>query len=564
MQKWQGNWLYPVDWVQTAGRKWRTRGGSSAVGIELDASDLEGAEVITDDEVDHRPVTARTKQQLDEDETIARQMQIEMLYDLHGSSSKPANATGSNNTMLNPASTSSGSQSPPMVQGSANSLLPSGDATHDLSVTGRSAAAISSGSQSLAGAVPLGSQRLGLGNEYPIQSGVGGLVTSGAGTGAGQKQQMNALQRSAAGMEQLTGMGAGVGMRGASEHTEQSESLWDTENDKDHMTEGESSPSPEPPLAPNDLDALFSYISQFKPESIDLDPVLKPFLPDYIPAIGDLEAMIKIPAPGAPSAASTTTAPPPGTAAPAAEASTMTFFQDLGITILDEPAAKQSDPAVLHYQLKAMSKAFGPTSTGPSGDSRAKNNDLDTPGLVHAIHAHDPFAKKLGDWITSTNAPEWAANRAVGGYAPAAGKAKYPTTDKLMDVWDEAFAGAPTNPLDVLTSVDPRTGMGPLGSLDLPLSEAVKLACAVLGIPVHEAPGGKKGRGLIDALHCLFEVYAGFAESQHFSNELGQGASGSGIDMTGFPSGSGEFGMGTDNGGASNGVGGGQSAEWMG
>jgi intraflagellar transport protein 46 len=45
------------------------------------------------------------------------------------------------------------------------------------------------------------------------------------------------------------------------------------------------------------MESIFVFIDQFKPETFDLEPVLKPFLPDYIPAIGDLEAMIKIPPP---------------------------------------------------------------------------------------------------------------------------------------------------------------------------------------------------------------------------------------------------------------------------
>lgn len=64
---------------------------------------------------------------------------------------------------------------------------------------------------------------------------------------------------------------------------------------------------------------------------MELDHKLKPFIPDYIPAVGDIDAFIKIPRPD-------------GKA------------DSLGLSVLDEPSAKQSDPTVLDLQLRALSK----------------------------------------------------------------------------------------------------------------------------------------------------------------------------------------------------------------
>jgi intraflagellar transport protein 46 len=42
---------------------------------------------------------------------------------------------------------------------------------------------------------------------------------------------------------------------------------------------------------------LFQYIGRYKPHNIELDGKLKPFIPDYIPAIGDIDEFIKVPRP---------------------------------------------------------------------------------------------------------------------------------------------------------------------------------------------------------------------------------------------------------------------------
>ena len=39
---------------------------------------------------------------------------------------------------------------------------------------------------------------------------------------------------------------------------------------------------------------LFKHITRFQPQSIELDNKLKPFIPEYIPAIGDIDAYLKV------------------------------------------------------------------------------------------------------------------------------------------------------------------------------------------------------------------------------------------------------------------------------
>ena len=42
---------------------------------------------------------------------------------------------------------------------------------------------------------------------------------------------------------------------------------------------------------------LFSHITNYVPEVYELEAHLKPFIPEYIPAIGEVDAFIKIPRP---------------------------------------------------------------------------------------------------------------------------------------------------------------------------------------------------------------------------------------------------------------------------
>ena len=39
---------------------------------------------------------------------------------------------------------------------------------------------------------------------------------------------------------------------------------------------------------------LFQYIERFKPHEVQLDAPLKCFIPEFIPAIGELDAFIKV------------------------------------------------------------------------------------------------------------------------------------------------------------------------------------------------------------------------------------------------------------------------------
>lgn len=47
----------------------------------------------------------------------------------------------------------------------------------------------------------------------------------------------------------------------------------------------------------SDVKELFEYIQRYKPQKIDLETKFKPFVPDYIPAVGEVDAFLKMPKP---------------------------------------------------------------------------------------------------------------------------------------------------------------------------------------------------------------------------------------------------------------------------
>ena len=44
----------------------------------------------------------------------------------------------------------------------------------------------------------------------------------------------------------------------------------------------------------NDIKDLFQYITRYTPQNITLEARMRPFIPDYVPAIGDIDAFLKV------------------------------------------------------------------------------------------------------------------------------------------------------------------------------------------------------------------------------------------------------------------------------
>ena len=117
--------------------------------------------------------------------------------------------------------------------------------------------------------------------------------------------------------------------------------IYDEDNDDDEDDEAEDddedveAPPVEGIYDPREFDHLtvdteisdlFGYIVKYRAQTIILDYKLKPFIPDYIPAVGDIDAFLKV---GRPDREE----------------------DGLGLSVVDEPLAGQSDPAVLELTL---------------------------------------------------------------------------------------------------------------------------------------------------------------------------------------------------------------------
>ncbi|GAA6220014.1 intraflagellar transport protein 46 homolog [Lates japonicus] len=116
---------------------------------------------------------------------------------------------------------------------------------------------------------------------------------------------------------------------------------------------------------------LFQYITRYTPQSIDLEHSLKPFIPDFIPAVGDIDAFLKVPRPD-------------GKA------------DGLGLLVLDEPSVKQSDPTVLSLWLSEESKQHGATElkkvtsvASPQSNPRVVDSWVES---ISALHRSKPPA----------------------------------------------------------------------------------------------------------------------------------------------------------------------------
>lgn len=134
----------------------------------------------------------------------------------------------------------------------------------------------------------------------------------------------------------------------------------DEDDDDDKDVPGTYNPNDYAKLqVTSDVKELFEYIARYKPQKIDLDTKLKPFVPDYVPAVGEVDAFLKMPKPDGQK-------------------------EDLGIAQLDEPALNCEDKTVL--ELKYV---------------QTKNVVRATPITVDSIDQAEKKPKEISRWINS-------------------------------------------------------------------------------------------------------------------------------------------------------------------
>ncbi|XP_068146800.1 intraflagellar transport protein 46 homolog [Drosophila tropicalis] len=94
---------------------------------------------------------------------------------------------------------------------------------------------------------------------------------------------------------------------------------------------------------PGDLKELFPYILKYTPQSIDTPYHLQPFIPEFVPAVGDVDAFLKVQA--------------PALIQPQSQQSQRDLdehLQRLGLWLLDEPSGAQSEPSLLNMKLRSV------------------------------------------------------------------------------------------------------------------------------------------------------------------------------------------------------------------
>ncbi|XP_006642340.2 intraflagellar transport protein 46 homolog isoform X1 [Lepisosteus oculatus] len=227
------------------------------------------------------------------------------------------------------------------------------------------------------------------------------------------------------------------GQLGLSENEEEEEDEDDSDETESDEEEGEHGSAPEGAYDPADFDhlpvtteikELFQYITRYTPQTIELDHKLKPFIPDFIPAVGDIDAYLKVPRPdGKP--------------------------DNLGLLVLDEPCTKQSDPTVLSLWLSENTKQHNIT--------QMKVKSLENP---------EKNPKAVDNWIESISELHRSKPPATVHYTRP-----MPDIDSLMQEWPPEFE-------ELLGKVSL-----PTADINCDLGEYIDMICAVLDIPVYQS-----------------------------------------------------------------------------
>jgi intraflagellar transport protein 46 len=220
---------------------------------------------------------------------------------------------------------------------------------------------------------------------------------------------------------------------------------------------GSNSPRPDmvPPGQPLELNSLFKLISEFQPNSVDIPVHWKPFIPELIPAIGSIDAFIKVPRPDA-------------------------EFDELGLVIVDEPSITQSNPQILRMELREQYGLAAP------------DNQCDA--YVGSIADVQRNPKALASWLDSLE--EIHRNRPPPQVIYTS---KMPELEGLMETWPEDME-------EVLKAV-----VLPGCDMDLAFEEYSHVLCSLLEIPVRG--------NLIESLHCFFSLYSEFEGNQYFQSQ---------------------------------------------
>jgi intraflagellar transport protein 46 len=200
-------------------------------------------------------------------------------------------------------------------------------------------------------------------------------------------------------------------------------------------------------------------MGRFKPREDDLDTKIKPFIPNYIPSIGEVDAFLKINRPD-------------------------NLPEELGISVLDEPTINGIDPPIFALQLSYKLKSKVPTNMHIKSIENAEKNP-----------------NKIQNWIDQISDLHKEKMSSSVNYSKS-----MPDIESLMQIWPERLEST----LNEINFPDENINMN--------IENYSKLACNMLDIPIHNL---NSNRSVVEALHVLFTLYSEFKENQHFLKEGG-------------------------------------------
>jgi len=202
----------------------------------------------------------------------------------------------------------------------------------------------------------------------------------------------------------------------------------DDENDMEGL-EGAYDPADYEGLeVAQEIKELFQYITRYTPQTIELEYKLKPFNPEYIPAVGDIDAFLKVPRPD-------------------------NKENSLGYEVLDEPCCKQSDPTVLDLQLRNISKTTGVKAHQVRSVKNAEKNP-----------------RAIETWIESIEKLHRSKPPPTVHYTK-----NMPEVDSLMSEWPKEMEEMFKN-MKI-----------PSADMNCSLQEYIDIVCSILDIPVYKS-----------------------------------------------------------------------------
>ncbi|XP_055375310.1 intraflagellar transport protein 46 homolog [Condylostylus longicornis] len=215
---------------------------------------------------------------------------------------------------------------------------------------------------------------------------------------------------------------------------------------------------------PQDLKDIMQNILKYAPQTIETEYKLQPFIPDFVPSVGDVDAFLKVSY--------------PDTMENSKKAEISDFMLAMGLVVLDEPSGRQSDPNLLSMKLRSVF----------------------TNSAIHNIVTKVPTARSTKDidkWINEIE----EIHRDQSVYRMSSIEINDEISiDSLMAEWPKSFEIALNE-----------EGF-PQPELDCSLEKFLKIVSSIFDIPIFE----DQSTHFVQAIHVLFNLYLAINETEDF------------------------------------------------